>query len=154
MPLCVPRVLGASLLGETMAVIVQREIEFPMVDLAQIAFYPRIYDLAHRCFEQAWALMCEQTYPHIINEMRLGFPVVHINSEFHAPIKYGDCVSMEMNISHLGTRSLEWQYRLTNQHGILVWSSTQMTVCVDMETMQSKDIPESLRRGLSNHLSG
>ena len=31
-----------------MAVHLQRGVDFPMVDLANIAYYPRIFDLAHR----------------------------------------------------------------------------------------------------------
>ena len=31
-----------------MAVQLERGVDFPMVDLANIAYYPRIFDLAHR----------------------------------------------------------------------------------------------------------
>ena len=37
-----------------MAVHLQRGVDFPMVDLANIAYYPRIFDLAHRFFEDSW----------------------------------------------------------------------------------------------------
>ena len=36
-----------------MAVQLNRGVDFPMVDLANIAYYPRIFDLAHRFFEDA-----------------------------------------------------------------------------------------------------
>ena len=31
-----------------MAVQLARRVDFPMIDSAQIAYFPRIYDLAHR----------------------------------------------------------------------------------------------------------
>jgi len=66
-----------------MAVMLTRRVDFPMLDMAGIAFYPRIFDLAHRFFEEAWEVMCGISYPHIIKEMEIGFPVVDIKSEFH-----------------------------------------------------------------------
>ena len=38
----------------TMAFISQRRIDFPMVDLAKIMYYPRFWDLAHRFYEESW----------------------------------------------------------------------------------------------------
>ena len=40
-----------------MAVTLERRVDYPMIDNAIIAYYPRIYDLAHRFFEEAWELM-------------------------------------------------------------------------------------------------
>ena len=59
-----------------MAVTVRRRVDFPMVDMANITYYPRIYDLAHRCFEEAWALICGVEYATLVTERNLGYPVV------------------------------------------------------------------------------
>ena len=37
-----------------MAVEIQRTVEFSMIDMANVAYYPRIFDLAHKVFEEAW----------------------------------------------------------------------------------------------------
>ena len=131
-----------------MAVKLTRRVDFPMLDMAGIAFYPRIYDLAHRFFEESWEEMCGVDYPTMINDMRIGFPVVDIKSEFHAPFIYGDSVTATIWISNVGNKSCTWQYRFNNQNGDLLWASEQVTVCVDMDTMESSSIPESLRSGL------
>ena len=131
-----------------MAVKLTRRVDFPMLDMAGIAFYPRIYDLAHRFFEESWEEMCGVDYPTMINDMRIGFPVVDIKSEFHAPFRYGDSVTATIWISNVGNKSCTWQYRFNNQNGDLLWTSEQVTVCVDMDTMESSSIPESLRSGL------
>ena len=121
-----------------------------MVDLANIAYYPRIFDLAHRFFEDSWMKMCGVDYPHIIGEMKIGFPVVDIKSEFHAPFRYGDTVTAKIWISKIGSKSCTWQYRFTNQNGELLWSSEQITVCVSMTDMSSMVIPDTLRKGLED----
>tara|TARA_B100000767_G_scaffold267720_1_gene286844 strand:+ start:4535 stop:4912 length:378 start_codon:yes stop_codon:yes gene_type:complete len=119
-----------------------------MLDMAGIGFYPRIYDLAHRFFEDAWMKICGVNYPHIIGEMKIGFPVVDIKSEFHAPFKYGDTITAKVWISKIGSKSCTWQYRFSNQRAELLWSSEQVTVCVSMVDMSSLVIPDSLRKGL------
>ena len=131
-----------------MAVQLSRRVDFPMLDMAGIGFYPRIYDLAHRFFEDSWMKMCGVDYPHIIGEMKVGFPVVDIKSEFHAPFRYGDTVTSKICISKVGSKSCTWQYRFSNQKGELLWSSEQVTVCVSMTDMSSLVIPGTLRKGL------
>ena len=131
-----------------MAVQLSRRVDFPMLDMAGIGFYPRIYDLAHRFFEDSWMEMCGVDYPHIIGEMMIGFPVVDIKSEFHAPFRYGDTVTAKIWISKIGSKSCTWQYRFSNQNGELLWSSEQITVCVSMTDMSSVEIPDVLRKGL------
>lgn len=137
-----------------MAVTLQRSVEFSMIDMANVAYYPRIYDLAHRFFESAWEQMCGVSYVTMISERNLGFPVVNVTSEFHAPLRYGDIISAQLSISHLGTSSLGWNYRFENQDGMVVWTSQQTTVCVNMETMKKQAIPNDLREGLDEHVQG
>ena len=129
-----------------------RTVEFSMVDLANIAYYPRIYDLAHRFFEATWPEICGESYPHVLYERKLGFPVLSVESNFHHPIRYGDTIEAHISISHLGATSLSWRYRFFNQDGVLVWSSNQTTVCVQMDSMDPTPIPEDMRQGLLPHL--
>jgi len=148
------RVHGRPVTANTMAVTLQRSVEFSMMDMAKVAYYPSIYDLAHRFFESAWEEMCGVSYVTMITERSLGFPVVKISSEFHAPLRYGDVITAHLSITHLGTASLGWSYRFENQEGSVVWTSQQTTVCVNMETMKKQAIPEDLRKGLSEHSQG
>ena len=131
-----------------MAVRLTRRVDFPMLDMAGIAFYPRIFDLAHRFFEESWELICGFDYPTILMEMEIGFPVVKINSQFHAPFRYGDSITATIWISDIGTKSCTWQYEFHNQKGELLWSSEQVTVCVSMKNMESLPIPPELRSSL------
>ena len=135
-----------------MAVKIQRNVEFSMIDMANVAYYPRIFDLAHKVFEEAWETMCGVSYPNLVNERRVGFPVVSLTSSFHAPLRYGDVITATVAITSIGTTSLGWTYAFANQHGETVWASEQTTVCVDMNTMEKQPIPDDLRPGLNQHL--
>ena len=131
-----------------MAVQLSRRVDFPMIDMAGVSYYPRIYDLAHRFFEDSWVAICGIDYPTIINEMRLGFPVVDVKSTFLKPLRYGDEITANITISDVGSKSCTWDYSFYNQKQELLWESKQVTVCVSMDTMESKPIPDSLKKGL------
>ena len=131
-----------------MAVQLSRRVDFPMIDMAGVSYYPRIYDLAHRFFEDSWVEICGIDYPTIINEMRLGFPVVDVKSTFVKPLRYGDEITANIKISDVGSKSCTWDYSFYNQKQELLWESKQVTVCVSMDTMESKPIPDSLKKGL------
>ena len=131
-----------------MAVKLTRRVDYPMLDNANIAYYPRIYDLAHRFFEESWEEMCGISYPEMINEKRIGFPIVHIETDFMSPIRYGDSVTATIWIAKVGVKSCTWKYEFHNQNGVLLWSSEQVTVCVSMDSMKSVEIPDYLRSGL------
>ena len=135
-----------------MAVELSRRVDYPMLDGANIAYYPRIYDLAHRFFEEAWEPMCGVSYPEMINNRKIGFPVVHVETDFIAPLRYGDIIHATIAIKRVGTSSVTWNYRLYNQDETLLWVSSQVTVCVDMDTLESQPVPDDLRQGLLNHL--
>ena len=131
-----------------MAVTVKRRVDFPMVDMANITYYPRIYDLAHRCFEEAWTTICGVDYATLVTERHLGYPVVDITSTFHGPLRYGRTAVMTMWIESVGATSVVWQYRLEDDLGQTVWTSRQVTVGVDMRTMKPCTVPDDLREGL------
>ena len=138
--------------GTTMAVQLARRVDYPMLDNANIAYFPRIYDLAHRFFEECWEPMCGISYPEMIGVRRIGFPVVHIETDFVAPLCYGDTVHATIWLTKVGTTSCTWAYEFHNQKQELLWTSSQVTVCVDMDSLQSQEIPEYLRTGLLNHV--
>ena len=135
-------------LRRLMPVKLSRRVDFPMLDMAGIAFYPRIFDLAHRFFEESWEQICGIDYPTILIDMEIGFPVVNINSQFYAPFRYGDHVTATIWISEIGVKSCTWKYEFHNQKNELLWSSEQVTVCVSMKNMESLPIPSTLRSGL------
>ena len=60
-----------------MAFTSSRRIDFPMVDMAKIVYYPQFWDLAHRFYEESWEYSCGMHYNEILREHKIGFPLVH-----------------------------------------------------------------------------
>ena len=68
-------------------------------------------------------------------------------------MRFGDEVIATIWIDNIGTKSLTWNYLFHNQKSELLWTSKQVTVCVDMDSLNPQIIPDYLRVGLQKHLS-
>mgnify|MGYP001366673429 CR=1 FL=1 len=137
-----------------MAFTSSRRIDFPMVDLAGIVYYPRFWDLAHRFYEESWEYTCGVHYEEILSKYRIGFPLIHSEANFIHPMRYGDTAFCQLTIKNIGTTSVTWIYNITNQDGIICWKATQTTVCTNMDSITEKvDIPQWMKEGLQKIIS-
>jgi len=75
-----------------------RRVDFPMIDMAGIIYYPQFWDLAHRFYEESWEHSCGMHYDVILNEHRIGFPLVHSDAQFLHPLSYGDTVHCTITV--------------------------------------------------------
>ena len=137
-------------LYDSMPFVSERRVDFPMVDLARIVYYPRFWDMAHRFYEESWEYSCGMHYNHILSERRIGLPLVHSEAEFLHPLSYGDTVHCTITVPRVGNTSIEWHYEFRNQEGTLCWKAKQITVCTSMDDLKSKiPVPDWMREGLS-----
>ena len=133
-----------------MAFTSQRRVDFPMIDMARIIYYPQFWDLAHRFYEESWEHSCGMHYNPILHEHGLGFPLVHSDAQFLHPLAYGDTVHCTITVPRIGNTSISWRYEFHNQNDVLCWTSDQVTVCVDMNDVKEKvRVPDWMREGLA-----
>ena len=144
----VRHLLRMEALAYGMAIMLQRRVDFPMIDLAQVVYYPEYFDLAHRFFEESWGQICGIAYPIITQEMHLGFPAVHTSADHLAPLRYGDIVHCKLWIESVGNSSIIWRYQFLNQNKTLCWDARVVTVCVDMQTFEKRDVPNDIADAL------
>ena len=131
-----------------MSLELSRRVDWQMIDPAQVVYYPVYWDLAHRFFEESWENICGISYPVIINEHRLGFPAVSTSSTHHSPLRYGDTVCCILSVSKLGKYYTVWNYSFSDQTGRLVWTGEVTTVCVDLDSFESVEIPSKFANAL------
>ena len=133
-----------------MAFTSQRRVDFPMIDMARIIYYPQFWDLAHRFYEESWEHSCGMHYDTILHEHSIGFPLVHSDAQFLHPLAYGDTVHCTITVPRIGNTSISWRYEFRNQDDVLCWTSDQVTACVDMENVKQKvTVPDWMREGLA-----
>ncbi|MDB4957585.1 MAG: thioesterase superfamily protein [Myxococcales bacterium] len=88
-------------------------VRFADVDHAGIVYYPRFFHFFHVAFEELWrAKMGARAYSELIDRERVGFPCVHAECDFHAPLRFGDSAGIEVTVAKLGTKSITFRYRV------------------------------------------
>lgn len=130
-----------------MTIRLTRRVDFPMVDMAEVVYYPEYFDLAHRFFEEAWPQIWNHDYPTMVRELGIGFPAVRTEAEHLAPLRYGDEIRCALWIESVGTTSVTWRYRFSNAETVC-WEATVVTVCVDMRSFEKQPVPAELADAL------
>lgn len=131
-----------------MAVTLSRRVDWEMLDIAGVVYYPQYFDLAHRFFEESWEQIYGIDYPTLTLQKGVGFPTVHTEGEHFAPLRYGDTVVSTLWVEEVGEKSCTWVYRFCSKEGVEVWRGRVVTVCVNLETFKSMAIPEDIAAAL------
>ena len=119
-------------------------VRFADVDHAGIVYYPRFFHYFHLAFEELWrAKIGPQAYSQIIDRDRVGFPAVHAECDFKAPLKFGDTAAIEVTIPRLGTKSITFRYRVFRAEDRVLCAEGQV-ICavVDLSRFAAVAIPE------------
>lgn len=120
------------------------QVRFGHVDPAGIVYFPRIYDYLHDVFEEVWEKHVGQRYYHLLLEKRIGFPLVHSEVDFKAPLRFGDRPVVAVSCYKLGRSSLGLRYVFSLADQVCV-DARQVTSCVDLENMAPIPIPDTFR---------
>lgn len=130
-----------------------QKIRFDDVDGAGIVYYPQFFHLCHAAFEDFFDTAAPVSYPHLVGEKRLGFPTVSIESQFHAPLSYGDIAIIELSVLAIGNASLKLAFDIRRKRdGELCFHAEITTVLVDLDTLKPKKIDAELRRIFEQYL--
>jgi YbgC/YbaW family acyl-CoA thioester hydrolase len=108
-------------------------------------YYPHFFIYFHEAFEDFFN-DAGISYVQLLDERRIGFPTVHVDTDYKAPLRYGDRLDIEVSVTKLSNRSLVMRYDgFRHRDGKQSVSCTITTVCVDMDTFTSREIPPDLR---------
>jgi 4-hydroxybenzoyl-CoA thioesterase len=131
----------------------QLKIRFGDIDHAGIVYYPRFLHYFHVALEEFFGQELEVDYPDLIDEHRIGLPTVHLETDFSRPLRYGDSIEVEVSVLNFGKTSMTFGYRVFKQDedkpSII---GHNVTVCLDMDTFNKKDIPDWLRQRLEKQI--
>ena len=130
----------------------RRQVHFHEVDAAGLVFFPHFLTWAHEAMEQLFATV-EGGYSELIGVRRIGLPAVRVESEFSAPVRFGDNVAVEASVARLGNRSLELRYRfLRESDGVLAAEVRHTVVSTDLTQVKSTEMPKDVRAVAETHL--
>ena len=130
-------------------------VRFADVDHAGIVYYPRFFHLFHVAFEELWrARMGAHAYAELIDRERVGFPAVHAECKFVAPLRFGDTAEIDVTIPRLGAKSITFRYliyRAADERPRTLCAEGQV-VCavVDLARFAAIAVPERVHAMLAD----
>lgn len=119
-------------------------VRFGDVDHAGIVYYPQFYIYFHEAFEDFFN-DSGLPYHDLLGSARVGFPTVHVATDFRAPLRYGDSLDIELSVPRVSHRSAAFRYvgyrHRDGQHCV---TAEITTACVNMDTFRAQEIPGNL----------
>ncbi len=126
---------------------------FSDIDNAGIVYYPRFIHYFHLAMEEFFAEEIGIDYADVLHRHNLSLPTVHLESDFRRRLRYGDRISMEVRVIHIGQSSITWGYRgYRRDEEEMVVEGQNVTVCVRTDTFDKINVPEWLRQGLASYM--
>jgi 4-hydroxybenzoyl-CoA thioesterase len=122
----------------------QRLIRFSDCDPAGIVFYPQYFVMFNGLVED-WVDAMGIGYRHLIAEQRIGLPTVRLEADFRAVSRFGDSVTLALEVERLGTRSLTLALQCVGAGEELRMQMRQVLVTTSLETHRALEIPAALR---------
>jgi acyl-CoA thioesterase FadM len=120
----------------------QRRILLNDIDAAGVAFSARIIAIAHESFEMACA--ASGAALETLIAARVGLPLVHVDADFHAPMRHGDLIDIDVHCARLGGGSVS--VAITLRKGATTTATVrQIHACVDMDKLAARPLTDALR---------
>ena len=130
-----------------------QKIRFDDVDGAGIVYYPRFLHLCHAAFEDFFDAVAPFGYPELITRRRLGFPTVHIDADYTAPLAYGDTAIVAVTVEHVGTTSVRLRYEIHRKRdAVLCMTARITTVLINLDSQKALPITQELRDVFGRYL--
>jgi len=116
------------------------------IDNARVVYYPRFFDYFHLTLERWFEEALGVAYYELVGSQNVGLPTVKVETEFSAPLRFGDRVRIELEIAEIGSRSITVQYTATRLRDNVVSARAMVKkVAIDNDTFKSIPIPGEWR---------
>ena len=130
----------------------ERAVRFEDVDAAGILFFGRYMHYCHDAMERFFDGVTGG-YVDLITRRKIGFPAVHVDADFQAPLRYGDVARIEVSVEKVGTTSATFSYSMIRtRDGVKVASVRHVTVATDLTKMTKVPLPDDVRALLHQHV--
>ena len=125
-------------------------VRFPDVDYARVVYYPRFFDFAHQVMEDFFAAEVGTPYVKMLTEQKVGFPTVHCEADFKAPLRFGDVARFELTCEKASERSVAIRYRIS-RGGVHCATLKVVTAPVNMDSFTAVPVPAEVRAAFLRH---
>jgi 1,4-dihydroxy-2-naphthoyl-CoA hydrolase len=125
-------------------------VQLHQTDAYSIMFFAKQFEFCHDCLQ---AYLTANGLPLAPTRAEAEFvaAVVHAESDYQAPIRVGDVLTIEYRVAEIGTTSFTNRYSFRNQLGKVVGEATIVQVTLDPKTSQKCPVPSKLRSVLERN---
>jgi len=129
----------------------ERAVRFEDVDAARLVFFARYFGYCHEALEALFAPM-EGGYARVVLVRGIGFPSVHVEADYMAPLRYGDGVRIATYVLHVGRTSCRLRYDMSRtSDGARIAKVEQVVVVTNLATIEKIAIPDDVRALFESH---
>jgi 4-hydroxybenzoyl-CoA thioesterase len=128
---------------------VPRRIRFSDCDPAGIVFYPQYFVMFNGLLEDWVDGPLGIGFADLVSRRRIGLPTVRLEADFRAVSRFGDEVSLSLEVERLGGRSLTLALRCcAAADGELRMAVRQVIVTTSLESHGAIEVPPDLRAAI------
>jgi 4-hydroxybenzoyl-CoA thioesterase len=137
-----------------MIFVVERAVRFEEVDAAGILFFARYLGFCHDAMERFFDGV-DGGYVDLITRRKIGFPAVHVEGDFKAPLRYGDVAKIDVTVKRIGETSATLRYAMRRMRdGADAATIEHVVVATDLASMTKLRIPDDVRTLLTAYIQG
>jgi len=126
-----------------MAFRAEMPIRFGHEDHAGIVYFPRFLHFFHCAFEDLFNAHAKG-YKHCLDVDLVGWPAVHVETDFRSPLRFGDTFAIDVWVPEIGDKSATFAYRGSTS-GRHVCDARITVACIDIERFRAQPIPDEYR---------
>jgi 1,4-dihydroxy-2-naphthoyl-CoA hydrolase len=117
-------------------------------DAAGVMYFPRQYDLVHDAY-QIYLDSKGFGFKFLIHEAPYMLAVVHAESDYAAPVRCGDRLTIRLRTERIGNSSYTMAYDVVDEDGKSTGTAQTVHVVFDKATRKPIPIPDDFRAALA-----
>jgi 1,4-dihydroxy-2-naphthoyl-CoA hydrolase len=123
-------------------------VRFHEIDRAGIAYFARVFEYCHVTYEDMLSEALGIDLEGFFQTSTWMMPLVHSEADYHAPMRLGDALRIELRVARLGRSSVTFAYEVLGQDDVRHASVRLVHACVVRDGFGSLAVPEPLVEGL------
>ena len=122
----------------------QHKIKLHETDAAGLIFFSQQLKIVHDAYESLLEVM-GFGFAELLRNKDYFLPIVHIESDYKAPVFVGDLIEIQVTMDNVGKSSFTFAYNLLDTQQKTVGTAKTVHVTMDKKTQKKIPLPSDLR---------
>ncbi len=123
------------------------QIRLHDTDAAGLLFFANQLVIVHDAYEKLLQKI-GFSFEAMLKKRSYFLPIVHIESDYKAPLFVGDEIAITVKVENIGTSSFTFAYEIRNKKGLLVGTARTVHVTTAKKTKKKITLPKDFRAAL------